>query len=117
MELNLALSREISGVWVCVGVVKMLDSTGTGRIEYEDVLRALGYFIDQNNLSEICMVELREGILIRGISKVANRSGYQAISESFLFTNEDLERIVNEAYARRKPPEQSEQQHKGLFGR
>lgn len=103
----------------------MLDSTGNGRIEYEDVMRALGYFIDQNNLSEVCLVELREGILVRGIARVANRSGYQMMSESFLFTNEDLERIVNEAYERRKAAEDRKaaeernkpEERKGLFGR
>lgn len=95
----------------------MLDSTGSGRIEYEDVMRALGYFIDQNNLSEVVIVELREGILVKGIAKMTNRSGYQTMSESFLFTNEDIERIVNEAHARRQPPPPEPEQRRGLFGR
>ena len=103
----------------------MLDSTGSGRIEYEDVMRALGYFIDQNNLSEICLIELREGILLRGIAKISNRSGFQTLSESFLFTNEDIERIVNEAYERRKVAEDRKaeeersksEERKGFFGR
>ncbi len=93
----------------------MLDSTGSGRIEYEDVMRALGYFIEQNNLSEIMIVELREGILLKGISKSTNRSGYQTMSESFLFTKEDIERILNESHARRQPPPQQDPK-KGLFG-
>jgi hypothetical protein len=79
----------------------MMDQTGTHRFEYEDVMRALGYFIDQNNLREICIVELREGILLRGVSFTANRSGYQTLSESYLFTNDDLERIIEESYERR----------------
>jgi hypothetical protein len=79
----------------------MLDQTGMHRFEYEDVMRALGYFIDQNNLREVCIVELREGILLRGTSFTANRSGYQTLSESYLFTNEDLERIIEESYERR----------------
>jgi hypothetical protein len=79
----------------------MMDQTGTHRFEYEDVMRALGYFIDQNNLREVCIVELREGILLRGTSFTANRSGYQTLSESYLFTNEDLERIIEESYERR----------------
>ena len=79
----------------------MMDQTGTHRFEYEDVMRALGYFIDQNNLREVCLVELREGILLRGTSFTANRSGYQTLSESYLFTNDDLERIIEESYERR----------------
>jgi hypothetical protein len=112
-----------------MGDSEMLDSTGTGRIHYEDVLGAIGYFIDQNNLSEICMVELREGILLRGMSKTAHPGGYQTMMESYLFTNEDLDRIVNEAYARRQAEEQQkmqqqlqqmqqqQDQRKGFFGR
>ena len=79
----------------------MMDQTGTHRFEYEDVMRALGYFIDQNNLRDVCIVELREGILLRGVSFTANRSGYQTLSESYLFTNDDLERIIEESYERR----------------
>jgi hypothetical protein len=82
----------------------MMDQTGTFRFEYEDVMRALGYFIDQNSLREICIVELKEGILLRGTSHTANRSGFLSMSESYLFTNEDLERIIEEAYERRGIP-------------
>ena len=82
----------------------MMDKTGNYRFEYEDVMRALGYFIDQNNLREICIVELNEGILVRGTSHTANRTGFLSLSESYLFTNEDLERIVEEAYEKRGIP-------------
>lgn len=80
----------------------MMDQTGMTRIPYEEVMQALGYFFDQNSLREICIVELREGILVRGVKYSAERSGYQAISESFLFTHEDLERLVNENDERRQ---------------
>lgn len=80
----------------------MIDQTGMTRIPYEEVMQALGYFVDQNNLREICLVELNEGILVRGLKYTAERSGYQTISESYLFTHEDLERIVNENDERRK---------------
>ncbi|MBF6612731.1 MAG: hypothetical protein IVW55_06330 [Chloroflexi bacterium] len=79
----------------------MLNYTGTGRADYEEVLRAIGYFIDQNNMKEVCIIELKEGLLVRGLIYTSERSGYQTISESFLFTNEDIEKIVNSAYERR----------------
>lgn len=80
----------------------MIDKTGMTRIPYEEVMQALGFFLDQQSLREICLIELNEGILVRGIKYSAERSGYQTISESFLFTHEDLERIVNENDERRK---------------
>ena len=89
-------------------------------------MQALGHFIDQNGLREITLVELREGILVKGISYTAERSGYQTISQSYLFTIEDLERIVNENDERRKQAmsaavtvamqqQQQQQQRGGLF--
>ncbi len=82
----------------------MMDFSGTTRVDYEDILRAVGYFIDQNNLKEVCIIELNEGVLVRGIRYTTDRtSGYQTISESFLFTNEDLEKLLEDAYKRRQP--------------
>lgn len=80
----------------------MIDQTGMTRIPYEEVMQALGYFLDQHQLREICLIELNEGILVRGIKYSAERSGYQTVSESYLFTHEDLERIVNENDERRQ---------------
>jgi hypothetical protein len=79
----------------------MLNYTGTGRIDYEEVLREIGYFIDRNNIKEICLIELKEGLLLRGIAYTADSGGYHTLSESYLFTNEDLERIVEEGFKRR----------------
>ncbi|HYP20334.1 MAG TPA: hypothetical protein VEY08_09685 [Chloroflexia bacterium] len=82
----------------------MMDYSGTTRVDYEDILRAVGYFIDQNNLKEVCIIELNEGVLVRGIRYTADpKAGYQTISESFLFTNEDLEKLLEDAYKRRQP--------------
>lgn len=80
----------------------MMDYSGTNRVDYEDVFRALGYFIDQNNLREVCVIELSEGILVRGVRYTADRTGYQTISETFLFTNEDIDQVLEDAYKRRK---------------
>ncbi|HET6261012.1 MAG TPA: hypothetical protein VFG99_02095 [Chloroflexia bacterium] len=98
----------------------MLDQTGNFRMEYEDVFRAIGYFIDQNSMKEVCIIELQEGILVRGLRYTAERGGYHTISESFLFTNQDLENIVNEAYERRNQAQANQaapQPKRGLFGK
>lgn len=92
----------------------MIDATGTSRFEYEDVLRAIGRFIDENNLREVCIIELKEGILLRGLQFAANRGGFQTISESYLFTNEDIEKLVEDAYNRRNTEVKP---RKGLFNK
>ena len=82
----------------------MLNYTGTGRVDYEDVLRAIGHFIDEHNFKEVCIIELEEGILVRGLVYTANRQGFRTISEAYLFTNEDIDHILEEAYQRRGKP-------------
>lgn len=82
----------------------MIDYSGTNRVDYEDVLRAIGFFVDQNNIKEVCIIELKEGILVRGVQYTADHAGYQTISETFLFTNEDLEKVLEDAYKRRNGP-------------
>ena len=93
----------------------MIDQTGMNRFEYEDVLRAIGRFIDENNLREVCIVELREGLLLRGLQYTTTKGGggFQTISETFLFTNEDIERLVEDAYNRRNTEVKP---RRGLFG-
>src|SRR6476660_10173050 len=76
----------------------MLNYTGTGRMDYEDVLRAIGHFIDEHNFKEVCIIELEEGILVRGLVYTANSQGFRTISEAYLFTNEDLDHILEAAY-------------------
>ncbi len=79
----------------------MLNYSGAGRVDYEDVLRAIGHFIDEHNFKEVCIIELEEGILVRGLVYNNNRAGFRTISEAYLFTNEDIDRILEEAYKRR----------------
>jgi hypothetical protein len=105
----------------------MLDQTGMSRIPYEEVMQSIGHFLDQQSLREITLVELNEGILVRGTSYTADRTGYQSTLQSFIFTQEDLERIVNENYERKKQAEaaavaaalqqQQGQQKGGFFNR
>ena len=77
----------------------MLNYSGSGRVDYEDVLRAIGHFIDEHSFKEVCIIELEEGILVRGLVYSAHRAGARTISEAYLFTNEDIDRILEEAYA------------------
>jgi len=100
----------------------MNDESGISSVPYEEIMQAIGYFIDRNSLREITLVELREGILVRGIAYTAERSGYQTVSTSYLFTHDDLVRIVNENDERRKQAQDAavaaamqQQQRGGLF--
>src|SRR5438270_81728 len=78
----------------------MLNSSGTGRINYAEVLHAIGGFIDQNNIKEVSLIEVKEGFLLRGIAFSTERSGFQTVTQQYLFTDDDIAQIVEEAYQR-----------------
>lgn len=80
----------------------MLDASGRYRFRYEDVFRALGNYIDANLFKDVTILETPEGFLIKGrvIQEIA--SGWTAQSQTYLFTNEDLDAILEEAYGRRR---------------
>jgi hypothetical protein len=72
------------------------------QYRYEDIFRALGNYIDSNTFSDVTIVETAEGFLIKG--HVIREQGVGAITESrtYLFTNEDLDDILEAAYGRRR---------------
>ncbi len=81
----------------------MRDQSGRYRTRYEDTLRALGHYLDQQRFTRILVVETPEGFLVKGY--VANPGRDEEIvtlaPETLLFTDDDLVRLLEEAYRRR----------------
>jgi hypothetical protein len=80
----------------------MLDASGRFRFRYEDVFRALGNYIDASMFKDVSVVETPEGFLIKGQVVRESGSGWTTSAETYLFTNEDLDVILEEAYGRRR---------------
>jgi hypothetical protein len=77
--------------------------------EYQEVLRALGYFIDDHGYSDIRIVETEDGLILQG--RVAERREIGESSyDTFLITDEDIKVMISDSYRRRnqKPPDYSE---------
>jgi hypothetical protein len=62
---------------------------GTHLYRYEDILRAIGRYVDEHNLQDVVLVQLEGGILLRGLS------GRRLVEH--LFDAEELKRIDDEA--------------------
>ena len=60
---------------------------------YEDILRAIGRYVDEHELQDVVLVQLESGILLRGLH------GRQLVEH--LFDAGELKRIDEEASARR----------------
>jgi hypothetical protein len=74
--------------------------SGLRRSDYQDVLRAIGWFVDEHHYTDVRIVETEDGLVLQG--RVSER---HAIGESsfdtYLITDDDLKVMVREAFQRR----------------
>jgi hypothetical protein len=79
------------------------------RSDYQDVLRALGSFIDDHGYSDVRIIETEDGLVIQG--RVTDRREIGESSyDTYLITDDDIKVMVRDAFQRRgqKPPAFSE---------
>jgi hypothetical protein len=79
----------------------VLDASGRYRFRYEDVFRALGNYVDGHQFKDVTIVETPEGFLIKGQVIQETAHGWDSSPQTYLFTNEDLDAILEDAYNRR----------------
>lgn len=86
---------------------------GLKRTEYQDVLRALGSYIDERGYKDVRIMEVEDGLILQG--RVAERNDLGNMSyETVLITDDDIRDMVREAFRRRgqKPPTYTEPEHR-----
>ena len=78
---------------------------GMKRSDYQDVLRALGSFIDDHGYSDVRIVETEDGLVIQG-RVVDRREIGESSYDTYLITDDDIKLMVRDAFQRRgqKPP-------------
>jgi hypothetical protein len=74
---------------------------GLSRTDYQDVLRAIGAFLDERHLRDIRIWEHENGIIVQGRHPDEVASGSY---ETILLTDDDLQEILRQAYQRRGHP-------------
>lgn len=80
----------------------MLDHTGKERVRYEDAFRAIGNYLDAERLGELTIVETPDGFIIKGYRRGGGvEPGTEPAVESYFFANEDIDELLEHAYARR----------------
>lgn len=74
---------------------------------YEDVLRALGHYLDESRYFRFAVVELPDGFLIKGRSLLDRRSvsGVRAVSQTLRLDQAEMDALLADARARRATPE------------
>lgn len=68
---------------------------------YEDILRAIGRYVDDHGVQDVVLLQLESGILLRGVQPSTKRGEQELVEHLFtakgmvehVFTPEDLKRI------------------------
>lgn len=63
------------------------------NLNYPELFAALGKFIADKKLQDICLMEFEDGIIIAGSIIYETRSGTQRSQESFVLSSADLEKM------------------------
>jgi hypothetical protein len=79
----------------------MLDASGYYRIRYAEVLRAVGHHLDTLRMRAITVVELDGGFLLKGQMVRPDSRSVQLTGHAVLFANDDIEALLDQAFARR----------------
>ena len=79
----------------------MLDASGLYRIRYGDIFRAVGHFLDPSLFRDLTLVETQEGFIVKGGSLRTGDTGTGFVPQSYLFTDEDLDKLLDQAIERR----------------
>ncbi len=75
---------------------------GVQTTDYQDILRAVGAYPDEQELRDIRLWEHEDGIIIQGRP---SKEGEMGSFESYLLTDEDLKEMLENAYNRRHSKE------------
>lgn len=73
---------------------------GLSSTDYQDVLRAIGAFLDEHRLRDIRLWEHEDGLILQARGREDSASPYQ----TSLPTDEDLSDLLHKAYERRRVP-------------
>ena len=71
---------------------------------YEEELRTIGRYIDEHQWKEVCILEVQDGILVRGLDYTARHTGHRLVSESCLFDPDTMLQLEAAARRRRRAP-------------
>lgn len=74
---------------------------GLTHSDYQDVLRALGYFIDENGYTDVRIVESENGLVFQGRATKKRDQHTKSSFDTFLITDDELKEMVRGSYKRR----------------
>ena len=76
------------------------------RIDYPELLRALGHFIQQEHLTEVSILEFDRGWVITGLTYKSTAQGFIRIPADFVLSHEEVRKMVKDLMDQRRRDQQ-----------
>lgn len=71
------------------------------NVRYEDLLRAIGGYIDQHGMSDVVLTQVPEGVLLKGTTIEQRPGGPLERISAIVFTNDDIVALLAASEKRR----------------
>lgn len=84
-----------------IGPIDTGRSKALEHVRYEDLLRAVGHYIDQHGMSDVVLTQIPDGILLKGTIIDQQPRGAVERIDAVLFTNDDIVALLDEGEQRR----------------
>lgn len=75
------------------------------RLDYPELLRALGHFIQQEHLTEVSILEFDRGWVITGITFKTTPQGFIRVPADFVLSHEDVRALLQRLVDQRRKDE------------
>ena len=72
------------------------------RVDYPELLRTLGHFIQREHLSEISIVEFDRGWVITGLTYKSTAQGFIRVPADFVLSHEEVRKMNQELQDQRQ---------------
>jgi hypothetical protein len=71
-----------------------MGSLSQNKVAYADVFAAVGRFLAKRGLTDVCVMEFEDGLIVTGSALYETGEGYNRRTETHVFSLDDLKRMV-----------------------
>ncbi|MBI5956926.1 MAG: hypothetical protein HY871_07980 [Chloroflexi bacterium] len=68
----------------------------SAMISNEDLMRAVGRYMDRHKLKNVCVLQVEGGVVVQGTATVYTSEAYQDALETYTISLEELQALIAE---------------------
>jgi hypothetical protein len=72
------------------------------RVDYPELLRALGHFIQREHLSEVSILEFDRGWVIAGLTFKSTAQGFIRVPADFVLSHDEVRKMIQDLQDQRQ---------------